>query len=104
MSAAVSVSPSTIMTTLCCLVLNSQGLPTQHSAIQTPGRAGPTSDPVEPKLLLQITPGKVKPNLISINYAITIVANVYDHSHCTCHTCGICNNHHNNTRGCAAKE
>ena len=61
MSAAVSVSPSTIMMTLCCLVLNSQGLSTQLSAIHTPDRAGPTSDPVEPKLLLQIIPGKVKP-------------------------------------------
>ena len=34
------------------------------SAMHTPDRAGPTSDPVEPKLLLQIIPGKVKPNLL----------------------------------------
>ena len=61
MPAAVSVSPSTIMTTLCCLVLNSPGLSTQLSAIHTLDIAGPTSDPVESKLLLQIIPGKVKP-------------------------------------------
>ena len=59
MPVAVSVSPSTIMTTLCCLVLNSQGLPTRLGTTYTPDRAGPTSDPVEPKLLLQIIPGKV---------------------------------------------
>ena len=58
MSAAVSVSPSTITTTLCCLILNSQGLSTRLGTMYTPERAGPTSDPVEPKLLLQTIPGK----------------------------------------------
>ena len=58
MTTAVSVSPSTIMMTLCCFVLSSQDLPTRLS---TPDRAGPTSDPVESKVLLQIIPGKMKP-------------------------------------------
>ena len=68
MPVAVSVSPSTIMMTLCCLVLNSQGLSTQLSLLHTPGRAGPTSDPVEPNLLLQIIPGNVRPYNLSVNY------------------------------------
>ena len=60
MSPIVSVSPSTITTTLCCLVLNSsaQDLSTQLSTTHTPDRAGPNSNP---KLLEQTIPGKMKP-------------------------------------------
>ena len=57
MSPVVSVSPSTITTTLCCLILNSssQDLSTQLSTTYTSDRAGPTSK------LEQTIPGKMKP-------------------------------------------
>ena len=66
MSPVVPVSPSTITMTLCCLVLNSRNLQksTQLSTTYTPDRVGPTSDPVESKLLLQIIPGKINSEVL----------------------------------------
>ena len=55
----VSVNPSSIMTTSCCFIINSQVDTNVLAHISTiPGRTDPTGDQVAPKLLWQmIFPG-----------------------------------------------